>query len=240
MLDFQRLVDETNSEEYRGADVKDGQQRQETQLQQLRSASVKDKSPEEIPSHTIKQMIVHSLCHIDQVTEAFASHPKVLVSALNGPVIGLTAALVAYSDFIYAMPHTYLLAPFASIGISAEGGSTATFTRRMGYTRAAEALMMAKRLTCDEMKSCGFINEVFDTDGLVDRFVDRVLTELDERFGRLDLKSTLQIKSLMRGPSLPLITAHTSLETLLVADRLTQRAISVLSPRDRNSRAKLA
>ncbi len=46
------------------------------------------------------------------ITHAFYTHPKILITALNGPAIGLSAALIAFSDFIYAMPHTFLLTPF--------------------------------------------------------------------------------------------------------------------------------
>lgn len=33
-------------------------------------------------------------------TKAFITHPKILIAALNGPVIGLSAALVAHCDLI--------------------------------------------------------------------------------------------------------------------------------------------
>jgi enoyl-CoA hydratase/carnithine racemase len=35
-----------------------------------------------------------------EVTKAFFEHPKILVAALNGPAIGLSASLVALADFI--------------------------------------------------------------------------------------------------------------------------------------------
>ena len=54
-------------------------------------------------------------------TQAFYSHKKILVTALNGPVVGLSAALIAHSDFIYAAPHAFLLCPFSSLGLAAEG-----------------------------------------------------------------------------------------------------------------------
>ncbi|RHZ48576.1 enoyl-CoA hydratase/isomerase family protein [Aspergillus thermomutatus] len=47
------------------------------------------------------------------LAEAFYSHPKILVTALNGPVIGLSAAMIAHSDFIIASLSAYLLTPFA-------------------------------------------------------------------------------------------------------------------------------
>lgn len=35
-----------------------------------------------------------------EITKAFYEHPKILVGALNGPAVGLSAALVAACDFI--------------------------------------------------------------------------------------------------------------------------------------------
>lgn len=43
------------------------------------------------------------------ITQAFYTHPKILVVGLNGPVIGLSAALVAHADFIYCVRTTLLL-----------------------------------------------------------------------------------------------------------------------------------
>ena len=38
------------------------------------------------------------------VTRTFYNHSKILVVALNGPAVGLSAALIAHADFIYAAP----------------------------------------------------------------------------------------------------------------------------------------
>ena len=37
------------------------------------------------------------------VTRTFYNHSKILVAALNGPAVGLSAALVAMADFVYAV-----------------------------------------------------------------------------------------------------------------------------------------
>ena len=71
------------------------------------------------------------------LTQAFIEHPKLLVVALNGPAIGLSAgifavflsrgeaygntcffalALIAHADIIYAVDSTFLLTPFSTIG----------------------------------------------------------------------------------------------------------------------------
>jgi peroxisomal 3,2-trans-enoyl-CoA isomerase len=64
------------------------------------------------PNQLLQTFVANNL----NITHAFATHPKILVIGLNGPVIGLTAALVAFADFIYCAPSTFLLTPFSSIG----------------------------------------------------------------------------------------------------------------------------
>ena len=178
----------------------------------------------------VRQASLRSLAHIIEVTEAFYAHPKVLVTALNGPCVGLSAALVAYSDFIYAMPHTYLLCPFTSLGITAEGGSTALFSRRLGFKVAAEALIMSKRIHCDELVRCGFINEVFDTGKDSDKFMDKVLAVVDENLpAKLDAISMLEVKFLMRKHDLPLLASRTIEETLGVVGSLARVQEKVVS-----------
>ncbi|EXJ76134.1 uncharacterized protein A1O5_00642 [Cladophialophora psammophila CBS 110553] len=176
-------------------------------------------------SAPFRQTQLRNLAHIIEVTEAFYTHPKLLVTALNGPCVGLSAALVAYSDFIYAMPHVYLFCPFTSLGITAEGGSTALFSRRMGFKFAAEALLMSKRIQCEELVRCGFINEVFDTGKDADQFLDRVLVEVETRlFSKLNPSSMLHVKALMRKPEIPLFASQTVEETLGVVDSLARAA----------------
>ena len=125
------------------------------------------------------------------------------MTALNGPVVGLTAALVAYSDFVYAMPHTFLLTPFSSLGLVAEGGASATFVQRMGLAKANEALIMSKRISCEELMRCGFVNEVFEGRvGDDETFLGKVLEEVEQRLagGHLNPRSLLLIKEMIRRP----------------------------------------
>jgi peroxisomal 3,2-trans-enoyl-CoA isomerase len=135
-------------------------------------------------------------------TQAFYTHPKILVIALNGPVVGLSAALTGFADFIYAAPHTFLLTPFSSLGLVAEGGASVGFVQRMGIAKANEALIMSKRLTCEELVQCGYVNKVFDTKpNEQQKFLDLVLNEVHERLGpHLVPDSLTKIKALIQKP----------------------------------------
>jgi len=148
--------------------------------------------------HSLRSTVAGNL----NTTQAFYSHPKILVVALNGPVIGLSAALLGWADFIYAAPHTFLLTPFSSLGLVAEGGASIGFVQRMGLAKANEALIMSKRLSIEELVQCGFVNKVFDVkSGESDKFLDLVLHEVDERLGpHLVPDSLTKMKALIRKP----------------------------------------
>ena len=136
------------------------------------------------------------------LSQAFYTHPKVLVIALNGPTVGLSAAITGWADFIYAAPHTFLLTPFSSLGLVSEGNASIGFVQRMGIAKANEALIMSKRLTCEELVQCGYINKVFDTKpNEQEKFLEAVLDEVNERLGpHLVPDSLTKIKALIRKP----------------------------------------
>lgn len=136
------------------------------------------------------------------ITQSFYTHPKILVTALNGPAVGLSAALTGFSDFIYAAPHAYILTPFSSLGLVSEGLASRGFVQRMGISKANEALIMSKRIPSDELLQCGYVNKIFDTKpNEQEKFLDMVLHEVNERLGEhLVSDSMTKIKALIRKP----------------------------------------
>ncbi|OBT71136.1 hypothetical protein VF21_09556 [Pseudogymnoascus sp. 05NY08] len=171
------------------------------------------------------------LRHVAAILElgnSFYTHPKILVTALNGPVIGITAAIIAHSDFIYAMPHAYLLAPFSSLGLVAEGGSSRAFVQRMGISKANEALIMSKRMSAAELLQCGFVNQIFDTEGSVEKFVNVVTKEVEDRFGdHLNGDSLVKIKALIKGPERDTMDGQVLKEILGGVERMMSGAPQV-------------
>lgn len=156
------------------------------------------------------------------ITNAFYTHPKILVTALNGPAIGLSAALIAFSDFVYAAPHAFLLTPFTSLGLVAEGGASRAFVQRLGVSKANEALIMSKKITAQEMLQVGFVNKILDTVPIEsERFLTAVLEEVEERLGdHLNGEIMLLVKALMRKPEREMMGGQTVAEVLSGLDRL--------------------
>ncbi|RPB05838.1 ClpP/crotonase [Choiromyces venosus 120613-1] len=141
--------------------------------------------------HFLRRLAANNM----EVTKAFFEHPKILVVALNGPAVGLSAALVAMADFVYATEKTFILTPFTSLGLVAEGGSSYMFLRRMGAAKAHEALLLSKRIPAADLLACGFVNKVFPEEG----FRERVLEFVDDAMGdHLVHGSMLGVKKLMR------------------------------------------
>ncbi|OAQ68093.1 3,2-trans-enoyl-CoA isomerase [Pochonia chlamydosporia 170] len=158
------------------------------------------------------------------ITHIFANHPKILVVGLNGPVVGLSAALVGWADFIYCTPHTFLLTPFSSLGLVAEGGASRALAARLGPARANEALIMSKRIGSEELLRCGFVNEVFDFGkGEDEAFRRRVLEEVDERLGEhLNGESLVGIKKLLRRPEVEANNAQNVQEVFAGLERFVR------------------
>ena len=150
------------------------------------------------------------------LARAFYAHPKILVAALNGPVVGLSAALVSLADFIYCTPTTFLLTPFSSLGLVAEGVASRSLVSRLGPAKANEALIMSRKIGVDDLKACGYVNDVFPAEG----FRERVLREVDDRLGdHLVGESMLGIKRLMRKPEMDVLERQNVDEALGGVDR---------------------
>ena len=157
----------------------------------------------EAPSNADRRThYVHHMANLLDIAQTFYTHPNILVTALNGPVVGLASALVSHSDFIYAAPHTYLLAPFNSIGIGVECAATRSMVHRMGAGLAKEAMLMARRIPLHRMLAAGFVNEVFEADASgcdAEKFKNTVLKEVcGELLGpHLCAESMLRTKQIM-------------------------------------------
>ncbi|RMZ89526.1 hypothetical protein DV736_g3248, partial [Chaetothyriales sp. CBS 134916] len=161
------------------------------------------------------------------ITRSFYTHPKILIGALNGPAVGLSAALLGFCDFIYAAPHTFLLTPFSSLGLVSEGLASVGLVQRMGLSKANEALIMSRRIPCDELVACGFVTKVFsgkdrnDSEG----FFAKVLEEINDKLGdHLNQDSICKIKQLIRAPYLEALEAQGVREVIGGMDRFISGA----------------
>ncbi|RMD41486.1 hypothetical protein DV735_g3642, partial [Chaetothyriales sp. CBS 134920] len=178
-------------------------------------ANVKSTRPARDPSQSEdslrREVLQRFVSNNLDITRSFYTHPKILIGALNGPAVGLSAALLGFCDFIYAAPHTFLLTPFSSLGLVTEGLSSIGLVQRLGLPKANEALIMSRRIPCDELVATGFVTKVIagkdrnDSDG----FLAKVLEEVDDKLGaHLNQDSVTKIKALIRAPYVEALEAQ--------------------------------
>ena len=80
----------------------------------------------------------------------------------------------------------------------------------MGISKANEALIMSKRISCEELVHCGFVNKVFETQpNEQEKFLEMVIQEVQDRLGpHLVPDSLTKMKALIRKPTREVIDAQ--------------------------------
>ncbi|SCV72102.1 BQ2448_4796 [Microbotryum intermedium] len=142
---------------------------------------------EDVRGSTLRRLTESNL----DLARALYRHSKILVAALNGPAIGLSAALLGHFDFVYAVENAYILTPFSALSLVAEGGSSLSFPRRMGIVKANEALILGKKLGASELQ------QIFPQSSDA-AFLQSLMTYLKEKFATLDLDACLKTKQLIK------------------------------------------
>jgi 2-(1,2-epoxy-1,2-dihydrophenyl)acetyl-CoA isomerase len=94
--------------------------------------------------------------------------PAPIVTAVNGPAVGIGMSLAMMGDLIAAARSAYFLHSFARIGLVPDGGSTWLLPRLIGLARARELSLLCERLTAEKALEWGLINRVFDDGTLMD------------------------------------------------------------------------
>jgi 2-(1,2-epoxy-1,2-dihydrophenyl)acetyl-CoA isomerase len=102
---------------------------------------------------------------------------KPVVSAVNGPAVGVGLSLALTADLVVARPSAYFLLAFVNIGLVPDGGSSAFVPARVGVARAAELAMLGERLPAARAAEWGLINAVVEDD-VFDDHVGELLERL--------------------------------------------------------------
>lgn len=154
---------------------------------------------ETVHSGTMRDYLLHTVVPSNMdCTHALYSHSKILVAALNGPVMGIAAAFLGNFDFIYAVPEAWLNVGFPFLGIAVEGGASVSFVNRMGIAKANEVLILNKKLSASEMLECGFINKIIPSKS-TEEFHTAVHQHLVKELDGLVPASIRAIKSLIKA-----------------------------------------
>src|SRR5918996_3141099 len=89
---------------------------------------------------------------------------KPVVAAVNGPAVGIGASLAFACDLVIAAESAYFLLAFVNIGLTVDGGASATLAARVGHGRAAELALLGERLPANRAQEWGLVNRVVPDD----------------------------------------------------------------------------
>ena len=125
--------------------------------------------------------------------------PKPVVSAVQGPCVGVGLSLALCADLVYATEEAYFLLAFVNIGLVPDGGSSAFIPARIGLTRATEMAMLGERVDAAKAADWGLINEVVASDKF-ERQVDALAASLAGGPTRSYAGSKRQLNNWIFGP----------------------------------------
>lgn len=91
-----------------------------------------------------------------------------LVSAVNGPAMGLGCGIAATADIRIASDRASFGVPFLKLGIIPGDGGAWRLPRDVGYARAAEMLFTGRSIDAETAERWGLVNRVVAHDRLMD------------------------------------------------------------------------
>lgn len=103
---------------------------------------------------------------------AFINYPKIIISVVNGPAIGIAATTAALCDIVYASDRAIFDTPFLKLGLCCEACSSYTFPAILGRSKASEVLLLNHKLTAQEAYLFGFVSKVIPHDQLNEFIID--------------------------------------------------------------------
>ena len=92
--------------------------------------------------------------------------PKPVITAVNGPAVGIGCSLAIAGDLVLAAESSYFLLAFVNIGLVPDGGSTAFVPARIGLARATEMALLGERVQAPQALEWGLVNRVIADDEL--------------------------------------------------------------------------
>jgi len=122
--------------------------------------------------------------------EAYIKFPKLLISIINGPAIGIAGTTAALCDVVYMHENAYIYTPFGHLGLCAEGCSSFTFPAILGTSKATEMLTLNHKMSAKEAHEFKFVSEVYSD--------EKVIWEKLKSIEMLPLGTIIANKKLMR------------------------------------------
>jgi enoyl-CoA hydratase len=125
----------------------------------------KDESPSDRPASSIGQ-------EAHWIVENLLDCTKPVISAVNGPAMGLGATIALLCDIVVASRSAVFADTHVKIGIGAGDGGQVIWPLLMGPNRAKYYLMTGDSVDAEEAERLGLVNFVVDDDALLPKALE--------------------------------------------------------------------
>ncbi|MDQ1373009.1 MAG: hypothetical protein QOJ09_347 [Actinomycetota bacterium] len=130
--------------------------------------------------------------------DTLQSFPKPLIAAVNGVAVGIGVTMLLHCDLVFASERARFRAPFVSLGIAAEAGSSTLFPERLGWQNTAHMLFTSAFVSASEAVEMGLVWRSFPD--------ERLLVEVLGYAGQIaamPVASLVENKQLLLGSRVP-------------------------------------
>ena len=120
------------------------------------------------------------------------SFPKPVIAAVNGIGVGIGLTMLLHCDIVLIAESARLRAPFVSLGVTTEAGSSALLPARIGWNAASHLLYTATWMSAAEAVACGLAYRAVQDDQLT-----RDTLGLAEKIATMPIPSLTATKQLL-------------------------------------------
>ncbi len=97
---------------------------------------------------------------------AIRAAPKPVIAAVHGPAVGVGCSIALACDLVLVSRSAKLIAGFANVGLSLDGGLSVLLAAKAGSTRAAEAALLGTPIDGEQAYAWGLANRLVDDEEL--------------------------------------------------------------------------
>jgi 2-(1,2-epoxy-1,2-dihydrophenyl)acetyl-CoA isomerase len=118
---------------------------------------------------------------------------KPVIASINGPAAGIGAALAMACDLRIMSDNAYIMSVFSNIALVPDGGLSWTLPKYLGYSKAYEYAIEAKKIYSEECLKFGIANKLVNSEDLEKETLDWAI-----KISKRSPQSLINTKKLMR------------------------------------------